>query len=544
MRQNKLLFIAALSSLVLSNFLNVFLPLSIGWFYEVVLNDHGTKSNLLHLFPISITGANSFFTMFAVLLILKTGFAFLEKYTIGVLGERFSRELRDMAFSHQLKHTMASHRLRPVGKYLLRYSGDLIAIQNLMSKGVLVFAGDVVFLCSSIGALFFLNKSLAFPVIIMFALSGIIIFLLSKQVRNAAFNRRTQRSLNLGFVSSRMQAFYTIKSFNRETPEQNSFINRSSKLYKLGVKFVSISSLVRVLPSLFFFATLGVVLYRVAQLRDANADGISKGDVFAFVLLLLYLQTVLKRLLRVNIVWQVGTISFNKLLTLIQLPAESRPTEKSGVDGKGEIIFKNVTFGYTNKNPINKNISFEVKPNSITIIQGRQGVGKSTLLKLIQKLYEPQSGQILLDGIDYASLTPFEVRKETTIVSDEVPLLGGTLFKAVSYNTSNDKREKVINMLKRLDINPTGDDEKNLQFKLEDGGKNISAGERTKLQFARAFLTRKNIVLIDDVFNNLDEEGLKIIVEQLNKLKSKRTIIAVTNTIPQNLIIDKIIQLQ
>lgn len=543
MLRNKLLLVVAVMALVLSNFLNILLPLSIGWFYEIALNDNGTKSHLLKIAPIHIQGTNHFFMVFGALLFLKTLFAFIEKYTVGVLGERFSRDLRDTAFSTQLRHTMSSHRIRPVGKYLLRYSGDLIAIQNLMSKGVLVFMGDVFFLSSAIVVLFFLNASLALPVVVMFALSAAVIFLLSKQVRNAAFNRRTQRSLNLGFVSSRMQAFFTIKSFNRETPEQNSFIKRSAKLYKLGIKYIGISSLVRVLPSLFFFAMLGVVFYRVLQLRNANAAAISKGDVFAFVLLLLYLQTVLKRLLRVNIVWQVGIISFNKLITLLTLPAEPKTQEKTTYNFTGSITFDNVSFAYNENEAVLSNISFKLHPNTITLIKGPQGGGKSTLLKLIQKLYEPQTGEIYFDSLPYSEITPFEVRKEITIISDEAILLGGTLFKAVSYNTADEKRDKVIAMLKRLEINPTGSDESNLQYKIEDGGKNISAGQRIKLQFARAFLTRKKVILIDDVFNDLDAKGIDIIVEQLNKLKTKRTIVLVASSPPPNLTIDQTIQL-
>ncbi len=541
--RNKILLTAALFALLLSNFLNVVLPLSIGWFYEIVLHEHGTKSRLLKLFPFQFTTLQQFSFLFLFLLLQKMLFVFLEKSLSGITGERFSRDVREMAFAHQLRHSLASHRLRPVGKYLLRYSGDLLAIQNLLVKGILTFTGDIFFLLAAFTSLFFLQQKLAAIVIASFLVTGGIIFLLSKVVRTAAWNRRSQRSQNLGFVSSRMQAFYTIKSFNRETPEENSFIKRSRKLYNLGVKFNIVSSFVQSLLPLFFFGTLLLVFYQVGELRLAKPYGITKGDVFVFVLLLLYMQTVMKRLLRVNLIWQVGIISFDKLLALIQLPDERRVGDKLPKETSGSIRLEKVSFAYNADRPVLNDFSCFVFPNSITLLKGKQGAGKSTLFKLIQKIYEPQSGKIFFDKTDYIELSAFEIRKEVTLVSSEAPLLGGTVFKAISYSTAEEKRDKAIAMLNRLNICFADNDAANLDFKLEDAGRNVSEGGRMMLQFARAFLTRKQFILLDEPFVSLGEESRSLVIEQLNKFKSKRTILIIANEVPQNLLIDQIIQL-
>ena len=541
--RNKTLLTAALFALLLSNFLNVLLPLSIGWFYEIVLHEHGTKSRLLKLFPFQFANPEQFYFFFAALLLLKVLFVFLEKSMSGITGERFSRDVRELAFAHQLRHSLTSHRLRPVGKYLLRYSGDLLAIQHFLVKGILAFTGDVFFLLAAFASLFFIQNKLAAIVVTMFLVAGAIIFLLSKAVRTAAWNRRSQRSQNLGFVSSRMQAFYTIKSFNRETPEENSYVKRSGKLYDLGVKFMNVSAFVQSLLPLFFFGTLLIVFSQVVELRSSKPYGISKGDVFVFVLLLLYMQSVMKRLLRVNLVWQVGIISFDKLLALIQLPSEKRGEDKLPNEIKGSIKFDNVSFEYTKDKPVLHQFSGYLFPNSITLLKGKQGAGKSTLFKLIQKIYEPQSGKIFFDDTDYADISAFEIRKEVTLVSSEVPLLGGTVFKAVSYNTAGEKREKIMAMLNRLNIRFADNDLANLEFKLEDGGRNISEGARMMLQFARALLTRKQFILLDEPFANLDEASRALIIEQLNRLKTKRTILIIADEVPQTLFIDQIIQL-
>lgn len=538
---NKALLFGAFIALIISNFLNVLLPLSIGWFYEIVLQDEGPKSRLLKLVPLdlNLNTAQQFLYVFVALILFKTLFFFLEKFLSGIAGERFSRDMRELTFSSQLRHSLTAHRMRPVGKYLLRYSGDLLAIQNLMIKGVLGFAGDIFFIILAFAVLLNLNIAMGISVIVIFLISGFIIFLIGKPLRQAAWNRRSQRSQNLGFVSSRMHAFYTIKSFNRETPEENSYIKRSGKLYRFGVNYMFISAIVQALLPMFFFGTLLFIFYQITT----TSQIISKGDIFVFVLLLLYMQTVMKRLLRVNLVWQVGLISFNKLVTLIQLPGEKREETLLPKNSSGSLSVENISFAYAQDKNVFSDLSFSLLPNSITFLKGKQGSGKSTIIKLLQKLYEPQSGKILMDKTDYSLMSAFEIRKNITVVSNEAMLLGGNVFKAISYSTSDDKKEKAIDILKQLNIQLAGNAEETLLFKLEDGGKNISGGERIMLQVARALLTRKKIILMDEPFAHLDAEARKTLVTKLNELRKKRTILLIAENIPPEIEVDQFINL-
>lgn len=541
--QNKFIILASVLAIVCNNVLNVLLPLSIGWFYEIALGDYGTKSRILENIPLEITQINHFYMIFGSLIITKGAFVFLEKLLKGIIGERFSRDLRERVFGSQLRHTLGVHRLRPVGKYLLRYSGDLLAIQQLVTKGILGFIGDFIFLITAFIVLFLINYSLAFIVLTIMIISILIVFAFSKQVRIAAVDRRNQRSKNLGFVSSRMNAFYTIKSFNREKPEENSFIQRSRKLYNLGVRFVSLSAILQSFLPVFFFSTVFVIFYYSASFEYTQQNKISNADVFVFILLLLYMQSSVKRLLRVNLTWQVGIISLNKLIVLLNLPKETRLEKEMPTEFNGNIAFEKVSFSFDGTKKILNEVSFTLKPGTITFLKGKQGSGKSTVIKLIQKLYEADAGRILFDDQPYADITAFEIRKNVTLVSSEVPLLGGTVFKAVSYSTSEDKREKVKKMLQKLKIELTTGEEENLDFKLDDNGRNISEGNRWLLLFARAFLTSKKVLLLDDPFSALDSDARQTVVNELNRMKSKRVILVTGESFPEELIPDQVIYL-
>jgi len=540
--RNKLFVSMILIIISVSNFLNVLLPLSLGEFNEWALHDKGTKSRFLTELGLPIHSLAHFYIFFSALVLLKFIFTFLEKYTIGMAGERFSKDIRELLFSKQMYFSFESFNKRPVGKYLLRYSGDLLALQNYISKGILIYIGDLIYFLATMTTLLLINKRLAFIGLFIFLIGFLMIHLLSKKLKLAAILRRNQRSANLGYVTSRLNSFYTIKSMNRENPEIISFTNRSKKLYELGLKYLKLNSLVEALLSVFFFGALLFILYQTTIMRDVKPHQITKNEFLIFLMLFLYAQTAFKRIIKVNTVWRVGNISFDKLIKLIQLPEEKRAT--ATLDMKvlqGNIKVNNIHFSYPNKNAVFNGYYAIFKSNAIHIIKGNVGSGKSTLFKLMQKIYEPQEGELFLDDISYTNYSPFELRKEITMVSSETPLIGNSIFKAISYSTKIEKQEKAIAMLQKLKLKFAEDDQENLQFKIEDGGKNLSSGQRILLQFARAFLTRKSIILLDEPFNYLDQESIKIIVTELNLLKKKRNIIIATSFIPEMLEVDNIV---
>ncbi|MEP7127243.1 MAG: ATP-binding cassette domain-containing protein, partial [Chitinophagales bacterium] len=183
-----------------------------------------------------------------------------------------------------------------------------------------------------------------------------------------------------------------------------------------------------------------------------------------------------------------------------------------------------------------------IQPGTITWVCGKQGSGKSSLLKLIQGIYVPGNGNIFLDEWNYAALAPNAIRKNVTIVSNAAPLIGSTVFKAISYSQTAEKREKAEQLLERLGFH-TGGSTEAVDYHLHDLAKNLSNGQRRLLMFARAFLTRKKVILIDDGFDDLDKYAREKVILELQKLKSKRTVIIASSQLPGEILVDQILNL-
>ncbi len=542
--RNKALVLVTFVASIGNSLLNVLLPLSIGKFYELAFHESSAKGKLFDTLHLSVNTMSGFFLFFLVLIIMKSVITYGEKYFTGLAGERFSRNLRELLFRTQLSHSMPVHELKPAGKYLLRYSGDLSFIQRFISKGIIQFSGDLVFLAAAFTVLLLINTTLTAVVIAGLAAAAGIIVLLNKSVRKATISRRNQRSALLGFVTTRLQAFYTLKSFNREVPETTQFNRQSRKMYELGINYYRVYALVQAILPALFFGTMALVLYFVAVERETNPAAFHHGDVLNYILLLLYIQSSIRRMLGVNVVWQLGQVSMLKLLRIINQPVERRDDPATMVPAKGKIVFEDVSFQYEHaQQPAVEHLTCCFEPGTITWLQGKQGSGKSTVLKLIQGIYTPGSGKIFLDDQPFASLAPNAVRKNVAIISDEAPLIGNTVFKAISYNTADEKREKTAQLLERLGFHVGGSSNQSLDYRLSDYAKNLSNGQRKLLMFARAFLTRKKILLIDEVFDDLDPDARAKVLAELQRLASKRTIIIAGSRLPDMLKAGQIINL-
>mgnify|MGYP003328825622 FL=1 len=544
-RKNWLLVAATLICAVLGAFLSVLLPLSIGKFYETALHENSLKGRLFDMLPVVIETNRAYFLFLGVLVLAASIFLFTEKYLAGVIGEKFSRSIRELAFLSQLKQPLPVFNSKPTGKYLLRYSGDLIFIQKFITSGIIEFSSDLIYIIFSSWALFTLSEGLTL-IVFAFLLSGfLLIYFLTIKLKEIISLRRNSKSALLGFVAQRFQAFSSIKAFNREKPEEEQFNKRSKKVFDFGLKYFRNRSMIEALLPFIFYSAIGFVLYDVAIMREQKPYGIKKADVFAYILILLYMQKSFRRVLKVNVLWRAGSVSYMKLLRVINRPFEMEKGAIGELNATGKISFQNVTFNYEDGTKVIENFSENISENSIVHITGNAGSGKSTLLKLVLNLFPPTSGEIFFNDFSGSKkISPKEIRRNVTIVSNDFPLIGNTIFKAISYSRAEEKRERALASLQRLKFASVDEDENILDFKLTDYAGNLSAGERKMLMFSRAFLTQKRILLLDEPFDELDDNNREVIAERLNNLRNRRTIIiASSKPLPAELIPDKIISL-
>jgi ABC-type multidrug transport system fused ATPase/permease subunit len=541
--KNKPIIALALVSAFLSSLCSVLLPLSIGSFYQVAFGESSGKNELLGRIGLNLTSLNSFFVFFATLTILKGILTWLEHATMRSIEERITHDVRSRLFHAQLNHDFDSFHTKSIGKYLTRYSSDMLAIQQYVSKGLIKPIADGLFLITAFSLLFQLNHTLSKALLLVFLAGSVLMILVSTLQKQSNESRRNNRSSLLGFIEQRLHAIATIKAFNRSHPEELKFAKRNDKLYHSSIRFQLINGLNKALPQVIFFTAIGILLR--LSVSEGSEQHASSASLLIFILILLYLQSVYKRLLRVPSLLSSGSASIDNLMSVLNLPHEVMHAGEGEIELRKNlsIQIRNLSFEYKESQPIISKLSAELNAGKTYHIQGKAGSGKSTLFRLLLKLHSVPEGHIFISGHDIHRIGAHDLRKLMTTIGDDFPLLGNTIFEAISYSRKEAKRSSAATAVVQLGLCRENEAENYLDRRLLRTASDLSSAERRMLQFARAVLTKKPILLLDEPFLGLNPEHLQVLSEKLNSLKQNSIILIIAKEIPQGLSIDQTISL-
>jgi ABC-type multidrug transport system fused ATPase/permease subunit len=283
------------------------------------------------------------------------------------------------------------------------------------------------------------------------------------------------------------------------------------------------------------YGMLAIILFAAYSLKNEHHK-IHAHDLVTFIMTVISLMPVLKRILNVNFVWQSGDVSFTKMLSVFNAKQENNNASEEKKITRGSITFNNVSFTFYKGDSVFKNLSFSIPDNSLVLISGEHQSGKSTLFKLIMGLYPANEGEIFVGNNNIDNYSKLFLRKKITVVSDEFPLIGKTVFEAISYSRKEENRMPAFKILQKLNYAKENETESLLDEPIFENGKNLSYSQRKILMFARALLTNKKILLLDEPFEGLDDNLVLILVSILEELKlSNRTILVIDRNRHQQL---------
>ncbi|MFQ5447478.1 MAG: ATP-binding cassette domain-containing protein, partial [Saprospiraceae bacterium] len=357
--------------------------------------------------------------------------------------------------------------------------------------------------------------------------TGVVIYGFNKLLYRVSVRRRNNRSRMLSFVHERLLAISTIKAFNKEVPERKKFAKHSARLYDSGLKFQAIYSFIYTLVPGMSYMVLGLVLLVIFTLKDGGA-GIDSGAMLSFILLFITVLPVFRRTMRVHTVWEVGNISFEKLLRVIALEPDQQHRKKFRFR-TGEIVLENLGFGFLGKRPLFAGLNLRFRPGHITVARAQRGAGKTTLIKLMTGIYTPQKGRLLIDGQSLEQVDLKSLRRHVATVSEAFPLLGKTVFEAISYSRAPEKKTAAAKVLNTLQQGVPVAMRLRLDDKTGYQGRLLSAGQRKVLLYARAMLTGKPVLLVDEPFGGLPPDVRAQVTRWFLHKKRSGTIVLFTS---------------
>jgi subfamily B ATP-binding cassette protein HlyB/CyaB len=454
----------------------------------------------------------------------------LRTYLFSHTTNRVDVVLGSSLFKHLLQLPIAYFQNRQVGTTVARVR-ELDSIRNFITGSALTLVIDIFFTFIFFAVMYYYSSILCFVVmgsIPFYILLSIIVTPILKKRLDEKFQRGAE---NQAFLVESVSGVETLKAMAVEPQMQKKWEEqlagyvlssfRSQNLGNISSQIAQFINKVVTILILWFGARLVI-----------NGD-LSVGQLIAFNMLAGRVSGPILRLVQLWQDFQQARISVERLGDVLNTPAESGhdPNRTTLPQIQGKIQFENVSFRYHPELPqILNNINFEVKPGQVIGIVGRSGSGKSTLTKLVQRLYVPESGRILIDGVDLALVQPAWLRRQVGVVLQENYLFNRSVKDNIALADPGIPIERVIQMAKL-----TGAHDFILEMaegydtKIEEQGRNLSGGQKQRIAIARALMMNPKILILDEATSALDYESERIIQDNMKQICQNRTVFIIAH---------------
>ena len=444
-------------------------------------------------------------------------------------GQNIMHRLRQHIYIHMLGLDLAFFNENPSGKLVTRLTNDVQNMHEMFTSVIVTLFNDVIRIIGILVLLYWLNWRLA--VLMTLLLPAILVATLwfSKIARNVYREIRTNLAKINAYLQEAVSGISLIQLFQREKDTERSFVNLNQAYFASTVQQIKIFGIfMPVLDILASTATAISIWYGgILILRGEMTIGI----LVAFLSYMRLFFQPLRELSQKYSIVQSAMASAERIFQLLDtrsgLPVLPEPFGPQAVSGTLE--FSNVTFGYDPDKPVIHNLSMKVDPGETVAIVGATGSGKSTLINLLERMYDPDSGRILLDGHDLRELDPQWLRNTVGLVMQEVYLVPGTIKENILLDSGMEEQGlTAILQLAQLD-ELIGRLPQGIHTKIGEGNLELSAGERQLLALARVMVRDPEILVLDEATANVDSETEILVERAIDATLSQRTSIVIAH---------------
>jgi len=464
-------------------------------------------------------------------------------YYANWLGESVIRDVRINLFQKMLGFKMKYFDTSSLGVLVTRAVADMQRIGEIFSQGFFVIVADLLKMLVAAGVMLFINWRLA---LIVFAVLPLILYatrLFQKAMKVAFTEVRAEVSNLNSFVQERITGMRIVQLFTREKIESENFRKINEKHKNAWLKTVWYNSIFFPIAEIVSSITLGLIVWYGGLQNVAGITDDVAGTVFAFIMLIDLLFRPLRQIADKFNTLQMGMVAANRVFKILDTDSaidDLGQIEKSTI--KGDITFTDVRFGYLEDEEVLHGISFDVKAGETIAIVGATGAGKSTIINLLNRFYEINSGVISIDGTDIKNYKLASLRSHIAVVLQDVFLFADTIANNISMKNPNigianiEAAAKAIGVDEFISSLPGG-----YAYNVKERGSMLSSGQRQLIAFLRAYVSNPSILVLDEATSSVDTYSEQLIQKATDKITEGRTSIVIAHRLGTIKKADKII---
>ena len=444
-------------------------------------------------------------------------------------GQNIMHRLRQHIYTHMLGLDLAFFHENPSGKLVTRLTNDVQNMHEMFTSVIVTIFNDAIRIIGILVLLYWLNWRLAILMSLLVPVILVSTLWFSKLARNVFREIRTNLAKINAYLQEAVSGISLIQLFQRERDTERNFANLNQAYFASTLKQIKIFGIFMPLLDILSATATAIIIWYggILIIRDEMTIGI----LVAFLSYMRLFFQPLRELSQKYSIVQSAMASAERIFQLLdtrsRLPILPEPLGPQTVNGTLE--FSNVTFGYDPDNPVIHNLSMKVNPGETVAIVGATGSGKSTLVNLLERMYDPDSGRILLDGHDLRELDPEWLRNTVGLVMQEVYLIPGTIKENIVLDSEIEEQElATILQLAQLD-ELMKHLEQGMHTMIGEGNQELSAGERQLLAMARVMVRNPEILVLDEATANVDSETEILVERAIDATLSQRTSLVIAH---------------
>lgn len=526
---------------VISTVFSVVAPILIGLATTTIFN--GINNIMHHTGTIDFNSLFFYLGTVVVLYIISSVFSYLQSYFLVGISTDISYNLRSKIMDKITSLAMDDVDENKRGDILSRMTNDVDSLQTGITQAFLQMLTAIITIIGVFAMMLYINLWMTLATIILVPISFIMIIVVTKYSQSYFLKQLVFK----GSLNAQIEETFTghdiIRAFNQESESIEKFEKDNEKWYDQEWKSQFFSSLTG--PAMNFISNFAYVLIAVLGAIFVLQKAIAVGDILAFFQYIENFTRPIQQITRVMNLVQTAMAATERIFEFLDLDDEENPSDKQITRINDGITFENVSFGYTPNEKIIKDLSFDVKKGEKIAIVGETGAGKTTIVKLLMRFYDVNSGSIRIDGVDIEEYDKHSLRSMVGMVLQDSWLFSDTIANNIRYGKLDASDEEVIDAAKQVYAD-------NFIRQLSDGyetvlnedSDNISHGQKQLLTIARTILSKKEILILDEATSSVDTRTEKLIQKAMDRLMENRTSFIIAHRLSTIKNSDKIIVIE